>query len=944
MFYRGILSAGIVIILITVAMTAIAVHLFIPNLRTEAGTDVMLNQADPDLAYYNASRVYWNATDEYVIFCCTRDDWFTEDGLKALLEFVAEARRLPHCRSITAITTIPLLRVKRPGFLPSVTSLESADFFIDDKKGLTPEQKAKRLELARTELVEHTHARGNLISPNARDVSILANLDIPAVIEELEPRRNVLHGQKRTPEVQRELDAIEPRYREGIAELNVRRKALVDKSRELVSKWSPRMVEPIRVAGIPILNRNIIEHVDDDVATFSIVSLAAFLLAFVVIYRRLRWVVLPILACVMPVVIVLGAMVLTDSRMTVITSNLPILTFILTLPYAIYLVERYRERRTLYPDEDGPTVVSESARDIWIPCLYSATTTMAGTASLITSGIIPVKTFGLMATAGMAFTLFSIFLFLAACFRLLAPIAVKGAGTQSGVIPPLRPVVAAVLKAPAAVIFVGLGILGVAIWGTTKVTAETKVIDYFWPKSETYVGLKYVDERLGGTTPLEIMLKSSKGHWRTKEGLETLDRVAAFFKDVPETGNVRTFKTLVDEIKKAMPKSRDEQVVGFLIAMTGRKVEWKCATCGALKPEGVKDTGEREPRIGDTREAACAVCKKPTSWRVERIDVQQVGEFCSWDFSVSRILVRMKETAPTLNRKRILDALAVHLNKPEFAHLEERRPTGVFLLYSNLLQDLLQSQKDTFLMVLIAIWMMLVILFVEIPGIRKGLASTLVIACVAAAEIALGIVLWRRGSPLVLLTETGWVLPGLGISIGLMLVAAAILTVRREGSLAHGLAATLGWAGRTLGLPTIVLVPQVLPVFIVLGIMGFFHIALDMVTTMIASMAMGVGIDAAIQYTVRYRIELDATGDPGEALRRSHATIGRSILIATSIVFAGFLVLGFSKFVPTVWFGLFTGLAMLMGLFASLTILPSFFVLLRFPKPRQPAAPAPPPP
>jgi hypothetical protein len=153
----------------------------------------------------------------------------------------------------------------------------------------------------------------------------------------------------------------------------------------------------------------------------------------------------------------------------------------------------------------------------------------------------------------------------------------------------------------------------------------------------------------------------------------------------------------------------------------------------------------------------------------------------------------------------------------------------------------------------------------------------------------------------------------------------------------HGILGALGWTGRTLGLPTIVLVPQILPVFIVLGIMGFFHIALDMVTTMIASMAMGVGIDAAIQYTVRYRTELDATGDPGEALRRSHATIGRSILIATSIVFAGFLVLGFSKFVPTVWFGLFTGLAMLMGLFASLTILPSFFVLLRFPKPRRPA-------
>jgi predicted RND superfamily exporter protein len=101
----------------------------------------------------------------------------------------------------------------------------------------------------------------------------------------------------------------------------------------------------------------------------------------------------------------------------------------------------------------------------------------------------------------------------------------------------------------------------------------------------------------------------------------------------------------------------------------------------------------------------------------------------------------------------------------------------------------------------------------------------------------------------------------------------------------------------------------------------------------IAAISMGVGIDAAIQYTVRYRIELAAAGgDRRAAVSRSHATIGRSIWIATSIMVAGFAVMAFSDFVPTVYFGVFNALAMVIGQFAALTVLPSLFLLTGLPR------------
>ena len=109
--------------------------------------------------------------------------------------------------------------------------------------------------------------------------------------------------------------------------------------------------------------------------------------------------------------------------------------------------------------------------------------------------------------------------------------------------------------------------------------------------------------------------------------------------------------------------------------------------------------------------------------------------------------------------------------------------------------------------------------------------------------------------------------------------------------------------------------------------MGWAGIPLDLVTVMIASIAIGVGIDAAIQYTMRFRAELEVVGgDAREALQRTHATVGRAIWVATSIIVAGFAILVLSNFLPSVWFGLFTALAMLISQLATLSVLPSLFL------------------
>ena len=838
--YQKVLPRVWWIVLLACVALAVWAGLYLPRFSVEAGSDVLLNEDDADLAYYNQIHAEWTS-DEYVIVCCRRNSgWINPEGVTLLNSFIRDVRRLPQVKGVAAITTVPLLSILPPTFVaPTPVTLvnpktDELDPRIDFDK-------------ARQELLHHTQALGNLISPGGEDASVIVYLTLPPEIVAYESEHNRLLARK-DAEAKKRFAEIEPHYQKGKKDLDKRRQLFVNRLRDLTAAWTPKFEEPLRLSGLSFINILLVEHIQGDIWVFGLLALGVFSLTLFVIYRRLRWVVLPMITCILPVAIMLALMVMAGKKVTVVTSNMPVLLFVLMLPYTVYFIERYLERRSLHPEESGAESASRAPIEIWLPCLYSCLATMAGTLAHTPSGINPVRTFGWMMTIGMGVGLGIVMTYFPSSVVKLKPLNVTGRGATSASKGPLKLLETLVLRAPRAVVIFSLAVLAVSIWGTSKINVETKFIDYFLKKSPIYQGLDYIDNRMGGTTPLEVILTSDKpGYFKTPEGLAALDASARFFDKVQETGNVRSFKTLLDEAKKAMPGLKDAQIIPMIDSVAGRKLEWRCEN-GHLKSEPLKDA---PPELGATRTAACKSCDREVGWTLERIEPGLVGEFCNWNFTVSRVLVRMKETAPTLNRNRILKDLKAHLASLEATELRgvKARPTGIFLLYSNMLNTLIAATRETFILAVIAIFIML---------------------C---------------------------------------------------------------WLFRSPKLAVLVLLPQVLPVFLVLGTMGFTGIALDMVTVVIASVAMGVGIDAAIQYTVRFRLELAAVGgDIPQAVRRSHATIGRAIFIATSIVFAGFIILMFSNFKPTIWFGMFTGLAILMGLFASLTTLPATFVLLKYPK------------
>jgi predicted RND superfamily exporter protein len=131
---------------------------------------------------------------------------------------------------------------------------------------------------------------------------------------------------------------------------------------------------------------------------------------------------------------------------------------------------------------------------------------------------------------------------------------------------------------------------------------------------------------------------------------------------------------------------------------------------------------------------------------------------------------------------------------------------------------------------------------------------------------------------------------------------------------------------RNWKLAAIGVVPTMVAAIVILGTMGWLGIPLDIMTITIAAITIGIGVDNSIHYIHRVREELAVDGDYWAAVERSHGSVGRAIYYTSVTVTLGFSILVLSNFIPTIYFGLLTGLAMLIALIANLTLLPLLMV------------------
>ena len=134
---------------------------------------------------------------------------------------------------------------------------------------------------------------------------------------------------------------------------------------------------------------------------------------------------------------------------------------------------------------------------------------------------------------------------------------------------------------------------------------------------------------------------------------------------------------------------------------------------------------------------------------------------------------------------------------------------------------------------------------------------------------------------------------------------------------------------KNIKLSFIGVIPNFIAAFAILGLIGLLNIPLDMMTITIAAITIGIAVDNSIHYIYRFIEEFKINHNYNEVIKTCHSTVGIAILNTSITIVFGFSILVMSNFIPTIYFGIFTGIAMLLAMLLVLTLLPSLIIWIK---------------
>jgi len=389
---------------------------------------------------------------------------------------------------------------------------------------------------------------------------------------------------------------------------------------------------------------------------------------------------------------------------------------IITMSMNIHLVVRYRQLRQDLPDLNQKDLVMEMAGKMVWPCFYTALTTIMAFSSLVVSGIKPVIDFGWMMTIGLTVTFTTTFLLFPALLVLMKkPEAEQDKADNFQIMLVLS---ALTVNHGNKILFLSVVLFVVSIYGASKLEVENSFIDYFSKDTEIYRGLKLIDDKLGGTTSLDIVLKFE----------EEVEEV--FEDDIDEEDDFDfdfDFADGADEDPADYwftPDKLDEVKI-IHDYLEGLPAVGKVLSLASLIRVG-EDVNQGE---FDAFELAIVYKRMPVELKASMID-----PYISIDNNEARINLRILDSLENLRRKELLEQIHSDLTG-KLGFSEDRIAiSGLLVLYNNMLQSLFKSQILTLGVVMAGIALMLLLLFRSV-----SLAIIGIIPNILASAIILGL-------------------------------------------------------------------------------------------------------------------------------------------------------------------------------------------------------------
>ena len=693
--YRQYLLGHPVLVLFFLAIILIISATNIKNFTLDASADTLILEDDRDLKIFRNISERYKSSDFMILTLTDKNkNIFSSDTLRLIDTLSREIKTIQNIDSVTSITNIPLV----------TSSKKPLTELINDIPNILSEGIDR--DRAKEEILTSPIYKDLIISSNAKTTAM------QLVIKKNESLSNALKQRNLLFEKYKEDKSIEDQYLQAkIKYQNLANKEkqkiklLIREIRKVQSSYSNDRYE-IRLGGIPMITDDMITFIKNDLINFGFGVLLFILITLVIIFRKFIWVAAPIVNCIYAVLFMIGLLGYMDWKVTVISSNFISLMLILTLSMNIHIIVRYRQ---IFSSGDGDKFYSihqTTKKMIW-PCLYTALTTIVAFASLVFSDIKPVIDFGYMMVIGLT-TLFITSFTLLPCFILVFSnkdnSTISNEQTKSYIVDSLSNVALKFGKHIYAIVAV---ISVITLYGITQLKVENSFINYFRSDTEIHKGMKLIDNQLGGTTPMDIIIKFPDS--KDIEDDEEFDELLGDSEESEESNWFTTEK--INKIKYVHDYLNNNEYIGKVLSLAS----------SIRVAEIVNDDKEL-----NSLEMSLLYKQLP----VEVKDIA-VNPYLSIEDNEARINIRVLDSNQNLRRADLIEKIRTDLNNDDYLKSEVITITGILLLYNNMLQSLFDSQIKSLGFVMLIIASMFLILFRSIKlmiiGIIPNLLSALLV-------------------------------------------------------------------------------------------------------------------------------------------------------------------------------------------------------------------------
>ena len=783
--YKNLILSNPKFVFILLIITLISFGYFSKEFKLDASSDTLLIEGDPDLEYLREVTERYGAKDFLVLTYTPKEPLTNNSSINNLLSLKFKLQSLSWVHSVITVLDVPLLNNSDKPLkdrLNNFVTLKDDD--VDKIRGFN-------------EILNSPVFRNFVISEDGKTTGIIVNIKKDEVLSKLKDKK-----------------AIE-NYKEKLKKQNHQN---IIEIRKIIQNY--KQDANIFLGGIPMIADDMMTFIKNDIVVFGVGVLLFIIATLWFVFRKLIWIIVPISSCFFSVLIMTGLLGILNWKVTVISSNFIALMLILTMAMNIHMSTRFLQIKKKFPNFNNFEILNKTTGKMFWPILYTVLTTICAFLSLVFSEIKPIIDFGWMMTLGLVTSFIITFTLLPTLLNFISENKVELKDQKDSKVTSILGDIA--INKKKIIFSTTIVIIFLSLFGISRLEVENSFINYFNKKTEIYKGMKLIDDKLGGTTPLDVIVKfgeteksndndeddfedwgdddqNVEKYWFTRDKIDKIDKIHDYLDSLPAVGKVLSFASII-EVATQLNNN---------------------------KPLGTLEMGVLYTKIPET------------------IKKEIIDPYISIKDNEARISLRVKDSLPDLRRNDLINQINFDLQNKLNLKEEEFKLAGVLILFNNLLQSLFKSQILTLGFVMIGIFAMFLILF------------------------------------------------------------------------------------RNLKISILGVVPNFIAAFFILGIIGIMGIPLDMMTITIAAITIGIAVDNSIHYIYRFKEEYAELKDYKKTIKLCHSTVGVAILNTSITIVFGFSILVFSNFIPTIYFGVFTGIAMLLAMISVLTLLPSLILVTK---------------